>query len=58
MFSPTQARQTDTIIGHLINPQVCGISPSEVDKMSFSHAAYVIESVGLSNEIINKSEDS
>jgi len=47
----------DVLIGHLINPQICGVSPSEVWQMNFTEAQRIIEAVSLSNQIISKASN-
>lgn len=43
-----------TVIGHLLNPEVCGQPFSEVLKMSISQAYAIIDVINKSNEAISK----
>lgn len=42
------------VIGHLLNPEVCGQPFSEVSKMSLKQAYAVLEAVNKSNDAISK----
>lgn len=42
------------ILGHLINPQLCGLSYTEVKKMTFAEATVIIGAVSKSNNEIAK----
>lgn len=42
------------LLGHLINPQVCGLSYNEAVDMTLTEATAAIEAVGLSNQILAK----
>lgn len=43
-----------TLLGHLINPQICGLSFDEAADMSLDEALFTIEAVGLSNDVLAK----
>lgn len=43
-----------TIFGHLINPQICGLSYDAAVDMSLEEALFTIEAVGLSNDVLAK----
>jgi hypothetical protein len=45
-----------TVAGHLMNPQVCGLSFSEVRKLNMRQANIILESVGLSNKALEKAQ--
>lgn len=53
-YNPAQAERVDVIIGHLINPQICGIMPSEVAAMNLHDGARIIDMVSKSNAEIAK----
>lgn len=42
------------LIGHLINPQVCGMALSEVRMMNIADAHFVLDAVGMSAKVLEK----
>lgn len=56
-YDPSAVERIPTLVGHLINPQVCGLSWSEVRRMNFRQADAVIGAVNLSNAAIKKASE-
>lgn len=42
------------LLGHLINPQICGLSYGEAVDMTLTEAIFTIEAVGISNDALAK----
>lgn len=55
-YDPAAAERIPTLVGHLINPQVCGLAWSEVRRMNVRQADAVLGAVNLSNTAIAKAQ--
>ncbi len=42
------------ILGHLINPQICGLGFNEAADMTLAEAEFAISAVQLSNQMLEK----